>query len=452
MQKLILIACITLVCTACMAQDSLTWVIATNAVKRDGKEIHIGEKVPDISLDKIRNYPTTATSLNSFLDKPLIIDFWHQYCTVCVGEFERLEQLKQRYKDSVNILLVTFQSSASVDTFFKQRKEMGKVVTLPCVTEDLALRKAFGHEGDPHIVWVSKQGVVQAITSQIALNEKNLSAWLHNGDIHLATKSNQRDFDYNKPLFINNNGGNADAFNYRSLLTGHIDSISPLPLFVVNNEKNIKLAAYNTTIDQLFKDAYALYDSSAATYLNFDWLNKRVVYEYKDSSTIQHYMKAYAEGYDLLTDFEQKHLYCYELDLPSSFSVQEAARSMLDDLTRLFYIKAEIKKIKINGLALTSDGNTEKLLGKLNTASAKQSMDGSEIIVNNMPINSLVNVLNLNYNFPVVVDETGIQKNIDITIPFKKNDLPAIEATLKKYGLSLKPKSLEMPMLVLTDY
>ncbi|QEC67922.1 redoxin domain-containing protein [Panacibacter ginsenosidivorans] len=451
MQKIILLLFIIVFPGACFSQDSLTWVLATTAVKRDGKEIHIGEKVADINFNRILNNNNKRTTLYNFLDKPLIIDFWHQYCTVCVGEFSRLEKLRQRFKDSVNILLVTFQSNTSTNEFFERRKAEGKPVLLPCVTEDTLLRKTFGHEGDPHIVWINTNGTVQAITSHIALNETNLSAWLKHGNIDLAVKSNQRDFDPYKPLLVNNNGGASGAFHYRSVLTGYIDSIPALSLFVRSDDKQTKLAAFNTTIDQLFKDAYAMFDTTAASYLNLDWLNKRVLYEYQDSSTAQYYSDAYDAGYGQLTAFQRNHLYCYELDLPVTFTTQQAAGIMLDELSKLFAIKPFTETRSVTGLALIRTADTDRLKTKGIAATGRIQQD-STMIVKDMPVSALVNVLNLNYYFPLVVDETGYPGNIDITIPLKEKDLHAVETALMNYGLALVPKRYDMPMLVLESF
>lgn len=432
------------------AQDSLTWALATIAVKRDGHEIRVGEKVPEIPLKKIVDGKTIGSSLYTPGQKPQILEFWHQYCSVCRGELPKLNQLYLQYKDSVNFLMVTFQSEASVRDFMKQQAAAGKPLLFPIAVEDTLLRKTFGHDGDPHLVWIGSNGNVQAISNHLALSAQHIQQWLRDQKITLALKSNQKNFDPSSPLLINNNGAQPGAYRYRSLLTGFIDSISSQPLRVFENTNGLRLLACNETIDQLFKDCYMLYDTATIGFLELDWKYKRLSYQYNDSSKLANWTRAYDSGYDALDHFQQNHLYSYELSLPPGYNSHQAAAFMLRELQDLFHINASVEVQQVEGLALVRTTIDDRIKSKGISATEQRPAQDSLMTVQNYPIASLVNLINLNYDFPLVVDETGYTGNIDISIPNIKNGFEMVKNRLLRFGLDLVPKRYALPMLRLT--
>jgi thiol-disulfide isomerase/thioredoxin len=432
------------------AQDSITYKLAYIAVVRDRPGSKIGEHIPHLYVDKIVNYKKSSLQFDELKGKPTILQFWHQYCPVCRGEFSKLERLQQEFGEHINFLLVTFQSETSVKSFFSDLKKSGKEITIPSVVEDTLLRKTFPHEGDPHVVWIGKDGTVQAITNHLALDEENLRKWLHDGNIYLPTKNRQFDFDANKPLLVNNNGGTEEAFKYRSLLTGFIDSIPAIDLMVSRDNARTRLFISNTTIDELFKELYLKYDTTTLNYLDPDWLNKRVITDYEDSSVLRNWDKAYQNGFDALNNFQKYHMFTYELILPPSYTEHEALKYMKDDLERYFRINSSIEKSTINGLALVRTDTIDKIKTKGGPKVCKINND-SVIVCQNNAMWSLVNVLNLNFNIPIAVDVTNYHDNIDIQFPFEKDDLEKVRKSLREYGLDLIPKEYEMNMLVLTN-
>lgn len=434
-----------------IAQDSLTWKLATIAVTRNGHEIGIGEKVPDILFDKMLNYPLTQTSLHELNSKPIIVEFWHQYCSVCRGELPKLNALYQQYKDSVQFLMVTFQSEALTKEFMQQQASVGKPILLPLAVEDTLLRKTFGHDGDPHVVWISKEGVVQAISTHTALTKEHIAQWLREKNIKLALKSNQKDFDADKLLFSNKNNDQQNAVIFRSMITGYIDSIPAYPFHITNEAGKTKLLITNATLDQMFKECYMRYDTSTIKYLDVDWMNKHLLYKTKDSSTTANWTNSYNSGYDALEYFQRNHMYCYELVLPGRRTDAEMAAYALKDLERSFHINPSFQKETIKGLALVRINKEEKFKSKGIDPSKDRPVQDSVMIIHNIGMWSLVNVLNLNYNFPFVVDETGYQGKVDIAIPFQKNNIGLIKQKLREYGLDLMPKEFNLPMIVLND-
>lgn len=446
-----------MLCFLCFAavqlfgQDSLSYRLAYIAIVRNGNEVGVGGKVPDIMMPKILNAAFTSNSLSRLNDKPVILEFWHQYCSVCRGEIPKLNALYERYKDSVQFLMVTFQSSASVQTFIQEQAAAGKPLLLPVVVEDTLLRKTFGHDGDPQVVWIGKGGVVQAITSHLALTEAHVKQWLKDGDIHLSLKSSARYFSPDARQLIPDAEEWREGGTIRSAVSRYIDSIPQYEFYISHSGDNTKLLISNTTLDDMLKACYIRYDTLNAAWLDMDWKNKRICYETKDSSRVSYWDKAYDAGYDAMDHFQRQHLYCYELEAAGDKTDREMAAYALKDLQRLLHVSAFIDTRQTDGLALVQISKDAKFTTKGVSDSSKKPAQDSIIAYNNTTMLSLVNVLNINYDFPLVQDETDYHVKIDFRIPFVKDNLELVRKSLKNYGLDLVSRQLHLPMLVLRD-
>ncbi|MFN8271951.1 MAG: TlpA disulfide reductase family protein [Chitinophagaceae bacterium] len=432
------------------AQDSLSWALGTIAITRNGHEIGIGEEVPDIPLQKILNNDLASSSIHALNNKPIIIEFWHQYCSVCRGEMPKLNQLYNTYKDSVQFLMVTFQSEADTRFFMEQQAAIGKPILLPVAVEDTLLRKTFGHEGDPHVVWIGGDGTVQAITSHLALSDQHIAQWLHDKNIHLATKSNSRYINTDHPLLIRGDEDQSADKKYYARLTGYIDSVSSISFHTTETDNGLKVLITNATIDQIFKEFYTRYDTTSLQFLDVDWLNKRIDFRYKDSSRTGNWNIAYESGYDKMNYFEQHHLYSFEIFAPVR-NMQELAGYALQELQQLLHIKAFTDTININGLALVRLNKQEKFKMQTVRSSEAYALQDSVLNTSGEAMWSLVNVINLHFNMPLVVDETGYTSKIDVSVPYRRNDIPALKKSLQQYGLSLIPKTYRLSVLVLED-
>ncbi|HNP25058.1 MAG TPA: TlpA disulfide reductase family protein [Panacibacter sp.] len=448
--KIVLVLIAMSITMIAAAQDSLSWALGTIAITRNGDEIGIGDKVPDISLQKILNNDVASSSIHALNNKPVIIEFWHQYCSVCRGEIPKLNQLYNAYKDSVQFLMVTFQSEADTRFFMQQQAAIGKPILLPVAVEDTLLRKTFGHEGDPHVVWIGEDGTVQAITSHLALSDKHIAQWLRDKDIHLATKSNSRHINTDDPLLIRGDEDQSADKKYYARLTGYIDSVSSISFHATETENGLKVLITNATIDQIFKEFYTRYDTASLQFLDVDWLNKHIDFRYKDSSRTGNWNTAYESGYDAMNYFEQHHLYSFEIFAPVK-SMQELAGYALQELQQQLQIKAFTDSINISGLALIRLNKQEKF--KMQTVHSREAdaLQDSLLSTSGEAMWSLVNVINLHFNMPLVVDETGYTGKIDVSVPYRKNDIAALKKSLQQYGLGLVPKTYRVPVLVLQD-
>ena len=162
-----------------------------------------------------------------------------------------------------------------------------------------------------------------------------------------------------------------------------------------------------------------------------DWLNKRIDFRYKDSSRTGNWNIAYESGYDKMNYFEQHHLYSFEIFAPVR-NMQELAGYALQELQQLLHIKAFTDTININGLALVRLNKQEKFKMQTVRSSEAYALQDSVLNTSGEAMWSLVNVINLHFNMPLVVDETGYTSKIDVSVPYRRNDIPA----LKKSGFT----------------
>ena len=47
-------------------------------------ELKAGDKLPDIELSGIKNFPNSSIHLSDLNDKVLILDFWATHCAACI--------------------------------------------------------------------------------------------------------------------------------------------------------------------------------------------------------------------------------------------------------------------------------------------------------------------------------------------------------------------------------
>lgn len=425
------------------AQDSLTYELAYIAIKQTGRERRIGDELPSFPPSSFLNYKSRSASLNEFTGKPLILVFWHQYCAMCRKELQNIEQLQHKFKGKVNFVLVTFESQALVRSFFNDMQSLGKPITVPAIVEDTIIRQSLPHSGDPHVVWCSPSAKIAAITDGMAVNETHIALWLSGGLLNLPEKRLRENIDFSKPLLLQTDKIPAVT------ISGMIDTLYPGDLMFHHTPDYEKALIVNATIDQLYKQAMLYADSAGTGFLDPDWRNKRIITAYSDSSKQSYLQQLYDGSYDELQFFLHNHLYSYErIDTPG-LSKPEMAKKMLHDLYMQFKIKASIENIRVKCLYLVKTGNTGKLISSGIEPEYKRDFQDSVIVIKNRNISSLVNVLNLNYNFPLVVDKSFLTDKIDITLPKNENNLDMVTKRLEEFGLSLIPGTQIFPMLVL---
>jgi thiol-disulfide isomerase/thioredoxin len=390
------------------------------------------------------------TSLSTNLQRPagnqqlatrnqyILLDFWATWCTSCLQHFPLQDSLQKKFKGQLQFILVNEKSSGDNDTkitafFEKHRLSNGQKFLLPYIVGDTILSALFPHKLLPHYVWIKDSKVV-AITGGEEITEQNIRAFINNSSLHLPLKKDITDYDPALPLLENGNGGDASELMYRSTLTTHLDGLGTA-IKKTSGLNSQKLIFINHSVLSLYQ-----------------WVLKfspnRVVLEVKDSSL---YLESALCGW-------KTHQYGYEITAPSFCSASRLNDLMLADWDRLFAVKGRMEKRMMSCWSLVRLPVADSLL---KTKGAKPSIEWYSTVspftvLTNHPLSKLIDMFNRQtiaaFPFrPVVIDETGYTKPVDIKLNVSLDDFNVLKKELNKYGLDLIQVKRILDVFVLTE-
>jgi thiol-disulfide isomerase/thioredoxin len=419
----------------------MVWIVASTVFLANAQEpllrpLSVGDTVPPLKLPVMVQYHKESVSLSEFRGRFLLLDFWSTSCKSCIQAFPKLEKLQKDYGDRLTILPVSFlQPKERLLAFLQKREQAGHTISLPSAvypTLENELSRLFPSDGYPHIIWISPRGVIQAITGSAQLTEQNIRNWITSGNIELEVKNPPLPFNRNIPLLLQGNGGSDTAFSYRSLITPYINGIRTYLLEKQVTGKYIRLFIANASVTEMLKECMGW---------RFDTHNKQMVFEVKNPA--EYNRPSNTGGHP-----KKENLYCYDLVLPSSFSLEDALGYMQQDISRYFAICAAIEKRKTRCWVLNWNGETA-LLTKAGPPCYAPSEDGKHISISNRPVATLLAALS-GKDLPLLVDETGISCNIDIDLELAQpRTAGCMNEKLSKYGLYITESVKEVEMLVI---
>jgi thiol-disulfide isomerase/thioredoxin len=429
------------------------------AQTKEWRPLKVGEKVPDLSF-KTLNFSKPMVKISDFKGKLLILDFWSTWCSTCLAEFPTIYELQQRFKDSIQILPIGFETFevGSINKFISSRKGTSREFKLPTAIVkygDETLNKLFPHSGLPFEIWIDKTGRFIAATDQFALNNAYINKLVNGESIYLPNLTKDVNFDFSIPLLLNGNGGDENNFEFRSVLTRYNPAIS-LPTITLHDSTCTRLATGSSTVIDFLKFA-VIGASGIDTGYNFgrDALNKITILENNNSDLQQAFMARLVntQSPDSIERFNRDHLYNYDLVLPASFSLQDAYKIMLGEIQQLFKVNAVVETRRINCLTLVQNNADSVLNLKKQSLTGRDYTDRDDfhyqVVDGN--INAFCTYLNVFMkNIPVVVNSTGIDYLINMDIFFTKDEnVKSLNEKLSKYGLELMRVSQDMEVLVL---
>ena len=146
----------------------LLWPLGSRA--QTVKGFTVGEKVPNIVIPDILNNTVTSSSLAAFKGKLLILDFMATTCTSCLKALPELESMQQKFKNQLQIILVSSEKPERIQLFLKRHPQL----SLPFVARDSNLSRMFPHVYISHIVWINSERIVSAITDPEYVNQTNV--------------------------------------------------------------------------------------------------------------------------------------------------------------------------------------------------------------------------------------------------------------------------------------
>lgn len=390
----------------------------------------IGDTLPDMVLSNIINYKSSTARLSSFRGKPVLLDFFATWCGSCMKELPKLDSLQKQFAGQVQIVLVTYEGAEKVEALRKKNSRFASM-QIPVVVSDSSLSALFPHRYLPHTVWINRQGRVLATTGAESLTASNLQSLLQGQSLNLTLKSDLTGFDPQRPLLAQPGMQNNLLFQavFAKELRGAGTSLSSLT-DTLNHRQRLTCINYSLpglwelALGQPFSNRWLLH------------LNDSLVTQAGEPFSVY------------------KTPWCYERILPSAVSKQQARAWMQQDLARYFNLSASFQKQWVSCWVLVATPAAKALKTKGGRPASLLANDSGLKHLRNQPIAKLVKALNHSvpgHPAPIVLNETGITYNIDITLKSPLNDLPALKKELQPYGLDLLPAQREIEVFVLTE-
>ncbi|MHB1177388.1 MAG: TlpA family protein disulfide reductase [Daejeonella sp.] len=411
------------------------------AARGQTTSLKIGDRVPDITINHVLKYKNSSLKLSDFKGKLLILDFYATWCAPCITMIPRMDSLQKQFAGKVQFLSITSQKASEVKTF-KERLEKQKNTryNLAEIVEDKVLHGLFPHSSLPHYVWIDQNGFIRAITESIEVNEQNIQKFLDQGNIAVRVKKDTLiAFNRNKPFLIGNNGGDGSKLVYHSVLTDYIPGLG-VGLKIWRDSTGMKIMARNLCLAELYRLSFrenGRYLSLRKAELNVKDPSRLIVWKFGK------------EYEDWLQD---KNGYSYELIVPPSLTSQ-AYSMMQQDLKRLFpAYRASVEKRNTLSLVLVNTSGSRSYKTKGSKPGIRFDPFGCSLV--NVPIAVFLNRLKMQYmpgKYPEILNETGYNGNVDLTIKASLSDLNGLNRELEKYQLQFVEGERSIETLVIRD-
>lgn len=153
------------------------------ANQTEAQELKIGDTVPHTRL-AASNYKRDYIDLAEFRGKTTVLVFWSQVCINCFKSFPKIDSLQKEFGDKVQFILVTTNTAAETDAFFKKRKRIFRP-DVPMIHDREITPALFPRNGVPFHVWIDKNGKLLYKTSGYSTTKGNLATVINGGKLNL---------------------------------------------------------------------------------------------------------------------------------------------------------------------------------------------------------------------------------------------------------------------------
>lgn len=433
------------------------------------KALRIGDKVPNIVMKKVFNYPGGQARLSDFTGKHILLDFWARNCGSCIGAFPKMERLQKEYSDKIQILAVcTYNTLEALNIFepgFPKNSASVNIrtTTLPLVFNSEEMVDFFPHSSEPYLVWIDQSGIIRAMIDSWDINNNTIDTMLAgNYSAYPLASSFKRIergkfadsfYDYYNnayPILKEGNGRNIDKVVYvkRSMQ----NSLEYVVLAKLGNALGASACTIqDSTTGQIIGER-ALYNSLIDLF--------RYAHAIDDQQLVMvesaHPERYYKPNSGIVSNWLRDHLYSYEVFART----KQVRRALMEEALQDYFknINANIERRKIKCLVLRRTSQRDKLKTRYPNKPIKHDTSGALLALQNGRYSYVVTKLQY-YNLTIhqnkalpIFDETGFPKNYPIDIELKNlKDITGLKDQLKRYDLSLEETEREKEVLVLKD-
>lgn len=393
------------------------------------KPLKIGENLPDNVWStplQLVNHPQKTITLNQDKDKLILLDFWATWCSSCLANFPKMEELQKQFGDKIKILAVSNQDRLVLEKFFASKNGQ-RYKNVVSVADDKMLHQLFPHKGVPYIIWI-KDGKLLNTTDGAQVTEKTIKEVLGGENSSLQTVVQM---SRDRPLMLSENFDNEkdlSMISYSLFAKGRIRGMG----FGSGFHRSGQIVYGRQFTNFSFWEIASAIANEIFQKQNQSFNEKRRIIEFKNPER----------------RVEDKSLYNYEYIVPQS-KADSLYPLMLENLSRFADYKTTIEKRKVKCLVLKRTSTVDKLKTKGSEMTFLFSL--SKTNLQNTSLYALVNSLNAvpTISLPIV-DETGYPNNIDLTMG-AISDLNSIRKELLRYDLELVEAERELEMLVISE-
>lgn len=409
--------------------------------------LDVGDEFPYPLLDKVLFTESGTLDLSEYRGKLLILDFWATWCAGCVVAFPKNDQLLDDFEGRLAIVAVTYEPNEKVLPFLgKLREKRGWKLGMDFSSDHGTLATMFPHQTLPHYVWIGPDGRVAAVTQTSALIPGNIQKVLSGEALTVSKKVDNLLPLHREDLFLAGNGQlGTKPILYQSALTAHVERLSgevvlaPPPI-----EGASRILLVNRSISELAVFAFGEGDNRKY------YGDNRLVVEVEDPDRVKPGQAVRGDAY---REWLRHNSYSYELLYPGQDGLR-GFRYMQEDLRR--YFPEYSFEIEVRGKdvwqIVHSDGPQKYAAEPGQELRFEFGFDGGTI--QNIMLNGLVGYLNMYFlhdsPFPVV-DCTGIESPVTLTLDADMRDPLSIAAALRPYGLDMVRGRMPLEVLVIRD-
>jgi thiol-disulfide isomerase/thioredoxin len=404
------------------------------------KQLKIGNRLPDLLIPNMINYPKASMRISDLKGKYIILDFWHTTCSSCIRAFPAMQQWQKKYSKQLKIILVGSQAEDPVRKFlYNQKLNAGFDITMSIACADKQLNALFKPPTYPHFVWIDNRGIIRYITFEYDVTDEHIDAFLHDKPLVMEEKNDiYLNYEADKPLFINGNGGNESTTRACSILSTVKTKLAATTSYSSPGDSLSNIEAIGWPIKGLFQAAFNDYING------YHMPDNRTILQVRDTTKYVWYINGIPQW---------QNLYVYQLFVPYQ-SAESLKKMMQADLMRYFGLEAHMETRIMTCWVMTS-GDTSLLVTKGGAEKDEMSSANFSLFMRNTPFFELE--CRFIYNFfersPYpFVNKVRMNSNIDVhleRIHFDNYD--EIIADFKKYGLNIRLEKHPVDILVITE-
>lgn len=434
-----------------MKKLSITLAISLYTLSCFAQVIQIGDALPPITLKHVVNHSTNEIVLTDYKDKLLLLDFSATWCGASVGILPKLSALQQKFAADLQIIGISTEAENTVSNFCNRMK-ISEDIKIPYATKAGNIRKYFPYVYMPHIVWISKDQKIIAITGGKEVTEENIQAAIEGKLTALPIKKDSyKKRDDQQPLFIHatpivtSNGTQMETVNKTDVLFSSVITTYREGLSAIAKYRDTAVTIVNMPVLNMYQAALGKADYRLM-------LKNRLFIECSKPERIQ---KAQTDTSDY-AEWAKLHTYCYQLLLPQSLK-EKRFEIMTKELNHYFgntlNIEGRIEKRKLTCYILKkTDRKAEQLISK--SAQWQREENAYYFKIKKLPVEELLLSLSFFYQqhspYPIL-NETNLKEPVDMELNARLSDMDAVNAALEKYGLKFVKEKRNIDVIVIGD-